>query len=141
MYLIVMNIVRKMSMEEFVLDLFVTEEELMELDRDIRHMWMEGGLSREEEEFGELLLPTYKDCRIHWREYHQEYVSLYRCPVAGCLYSSTRRGQATRHGNFRHKSTVDPLPVIVENAKYRPPGDRLMPLAPVTTARDLFRKD
>lgn len=68
-------------MEEFVLDLFVTEEELMELDRDIRPMWMEGGLSREEEECGGLLLPNYKDCRIHWREYHQEYVSLYRCPV------------------------------------------------------------
>lgn len=63
MYLIVMNIVREMSMEEFVLDLFVTEEELMELDRDIRPMWMEGGLSREEEEFGGLLLPTYNDCR------------------------------------------------------------------------------
>lgn len=31
-------------MEGFVLHLFVSEEELMELDRDIRPLWKEGGM-------------------------------------------------------------------------------------------------
>lgn len=32
-------------MEEFILNLFVSEKELMELDRNIRPIWKEGGMS------------------------------------------------------------------------------------------------
>lgn len=45
------------------------------------------------------------------------------------------------HGNFRHHSTVGPLPIYVTNLKYRPPGDILITLAPVTPVRDIYRKE
>lgn len=74
-----------------------------------------------------LFLKSYKDCRMHCREFHQEFVSLFRCPVAGCLYSCARRGHVPVTGTLDTNSTVDPLPVLVANANYRQPGDRLMP--------------
>lgn len=107
-----------MSIEEFILDLLVSEEELMELDRVIHPIWKEGGMSCEVEVCEGTFHSSDKECRIHWREYHQEYVSLYRCPVAGCLCSSARRGQVTRHRNFRHQGAVDPCPVLVANPKF-----------------------
>lgn len=105
-----------MSMKEFIFDLFVSEEEWMELDWDIHPIWNEGGMCCEVEECEGTFHSSYKECRMHWREYHQEYVSLYRCPVAGCLCS--RRGQVTRHRNFRHLGAVDPCPVLVANPKF-----------------------
>lgn len=42
--------------------------------------------------------------------------------------SSSIRGQVTRHGKFRHRSTDDPLRGNVTDPKYWPPRDRLMHL-------------
>uniref|UniRef100_A0A8W8MGV6 Uncharacterized protein n=1 Tax=Magallana gigas TaxID=29159 RepID=A0A8W8MGV6_MAGGI len=58
-----------MSTEGFALDLFVSEEELMELIRDIRLLWKEGGMSCKVERCEGLFLQSFKDCRMHWREY------------------------------------------------------------------------
>lgn len=51
-------------MEEFILILLVSEEELMELDRDFCPIWKEGGMSCEEEEFKETFHFTNKECRM-----------------------------------------------------------------------------
>lgn len=71
---------------------------------------------------------------MHWRKFHQECVFLFKCPVAGCSFTTSRRGQFTRYGNFRHHSTMDPLPVNVTNP------NTLMPLAPMSPGRDMYRK-
>lgn len=84
-----------MSAKEFIFDLFVSEEEWMELDWDIHPIWKEGRMCCEVEECEGTFHSSYKECRMHWREYHQEYVLF-----TSVLYSSARRGQVTRHRNF-----------------------------------------
>lgn len=108
---------------------------LMELDRDSRPIWLDGEMGckvgKSDGAFhtrggggvqGPSPMQNALD-RITIRV-----LSLYSCPVAGCSFSSSRRGQVTRHGKFRHRSTDDPLRGNVTDPKYWPPRDRLMHL-------------
>lgn len=61
--------------------------------------------------------------------------------VSECsFFSSSRKGKRHRLLNVLHHSTVNHIPVNVTDAKYPPPGDRLMPLAPMISAKDMYRK-
>ena len=51
-------------MEEFVLDLFVSEEELMQLDKDIRPLWQEGGMGYQADGC-DVFLECMTKCRKH----------------------------------------------------------------------------
>lgn len=56
------------------------------------------------------------------------------------IFSSSRKGKRHRLLNVLHHSTVNHIPVNVTDTKYPPPGDRLMPLAPMISAKDMYRK-
>lgn len=86
-------------MEEFVMDLFVSEEELKELDRDILLFWQEGEMSCPADGC-DVFLECIIECRRHWAETHTEFIYGYQCTL--CRIATMRKNQIKRHMGLVH---------------------------------------
>lgn len=127
-------------MEDFVLDLLVSEEELMELDRDIRPVWQEGGM-RCPADGCDIFLECVAKCRRHWAEIHMEYIHGYQCTL--CRFATMRKNQVSRHMGRVHPNqpTEDLELKTFPNRKYHNPGNGLMPICEITDNRRQFRDE
>uniref|UniRef100_K1PNR1 C2H2-type domain-containing protein n=1 Tax=Magallana gigas TaxID=29159 RepID=K1PNR1_MAGGI len=125
-------------MEKIVLDLFVSEEELMELDRDIRPLWQEGGM-RCPADGCDVFLECMTKCRRHWVEIHTEYIYGFQCTL--CRFATMTRNQIIRHmGRVHPNQPTEGLePRTFSNRKYSDPGNGIMPICEVSDNRRQFR--
>lgn len=87
-------------MEEYILDILVTQEEMATLDDDIRALWMEGGMTYTADGCDVYFFDNFMKCRKHWPEIHTEFFSGFQCPM--CRFTTTRRNQMTRHMSRIH---------------------------------------
>ena len=85
---------------------------------------------------------TLRELRGHWAEVHHPEVLLWLCPIGTCQYRSRKEATMSSHWSKRHKlgpsriRALQDLPSLVQlvnNKKYRNPGDDVEPLtAPET---------
>jgi hypothetical protein len=90
-------------------------------------------------------LPDYGRCRGHWAEVHTSRAKLHQCmyqsPGRACRFAATRKNQVVRHFRQRHPAAkVDISAKVVANAIFQDPDRGLLPLQPVTEARQLYRE-
>lgn len=125
-------------MEEFVLDILVSDEEMAELDRDIRPLWQDGGMSCPADGC-DVFLECMTKCRKHWSEIHTEFVFGYQCTL--CRFATMRRNQIIRHmGRVHRNQPTEGLGArTFLNRKYRNPGNGLMPICKMSDSRRQLR--
>lgn len=84
------------------MDILVSDEEMAELDRDIRPLWQEGGMSCPADGC-DVFLQCMTKCRKHWSEIHTEIVFGYQCIL--CRFATMRRNQIIRHMGRVHPTS------------------------------------
>uniref|UniRef100_K1QEB3 Uncharacterized protein n=1 Tax=Magallana gigas TaxID=29159 RepID=K1QEB3_MAGGI len=120
----------KIYLENLFLDLFVSEEELMELDRDICPLWQEGGM-RCPADGCNVFPECMAKCRRHWAEIHTEYIHGFQCTM--CRFAPMRRNQIIRHmGRVHPNQPTEGLELrTFSNRKYSNPGNGLMQICEI----------
>lgn len=126
-----------------ILTVDVQEKEILGLNDDLREEFPEGGMTcrvqscPDSRHFSSL--STY---RKHWRKYHAQYVTLFKCPL--CNLQELEKRNVTHHLQKKHKSQLSSNITSTKavNKLFVNPGDILPPKkSQAKLLENLFKED